>query len=133
MFMEFHVSKKVRDLCKFDGDLFSFNGNVIFSNPANVRKFAYAINASLDPVLEANKMIKAGQLNAMGLIDEILHLVCNAFRKQENPKAFEQLEAYLDNQFGKKAVDEMLVQFTEEFPPLAVYRGKTTIAKYLAG
>ena len=93
--MEFHVSKKVRDLCKFDGELFSFNGNVIFSNPANVRKFAYAINASLDPVLEANKMIKAGQLNAMGLIDEILHLVCKAVRKQENPKAFEQLAEYL--------------------------------------
>nr|MCR4940741.1 calponin homology domain-containing protein [Treponemataceae bacterium] len=81
--MEFHVSKKVRDMCKFDGELFSFSGNVVFSNFNNVRKFAHAINSLLDPVLEAEKMIKAGQLNAMGLIDEILHLVCSEFRKQE--------------------------------------------------
>ena len=131
--MEFHVSKKIRDICKFDGDLFSFSGNVIFSNFTNVRKFAFAINSSLDPVLDANKMIKAGQLNAMGLIDEILHLVCSEFRKQENPKAFAELEAFLDKTLGKKAVDEMLLQFTAEFPPLAVYRGKTTAEKYLAG
>ena len=104
--MEFHVSKKIRDICKFDGDLFSFSGNVIFSNFTNVRKFAFAINSSLDPVLDANKMIKAGQLNAMGLIDEILHLVCSEFRKQENPKAFAELEAFLDKTLGKKAVDE---------------------------
>ncbi|MCR4714217.1 MAG: alpha-amylase [Treponemataceae bacterium] len=131
--MEFHVSKKMRDICKFDGKLFSFSGNVIFSDFANVRKFAHAINSTLDPVLEANKMIKAGQLNAMGLIDEILHLVCSEFRKQENPKAFEQLEEYLDRQFGKKVLDDMLLQFTEEFPPLAVYQGKIDAVKYLEG
>ncbi|MCR4939540.1 MAG: alpha-amylase [Treponemataceae bacterium] len=130
--MEFHVSKKVRDMCKFDGELFSFSGNVIFSNFNNVRKFAHSINSLLDPVLEAEKMIKAGQLNAMGLIDEVLHLVCSEFRKQENPKAFMELEVYLDKKFGKKAMDEMLIQFTEEFPPLAVYQGKTDISSYLA-
>ncbi|MBR4011592.1 MAG: hypothetical protein IKI98_02090, partial [Spirochaetaceae bacterium] len=71
--MEFHVSKKVRDLCNFDESLFSFNGNVIFTNFKAVRTFAQKINATMNPVLESEKMIKAGQLNAMGLIDEIFH------------------------------------------------------------
>ena len=81
--MEFHISKKVRDLCNFDESLFSFNGNVIFTNFKAVRTFAQKINSTMNPVLESNKMIKAGQLNAMGLIDEIFHYVCKEFRKSE--------------------------------------------------
>ena len=57
--MEFHVSKKVRDLCNFDESLFSFNGNVIFTNFKAVRTFAQKINSTMNPVLESNKMIKA--------------------------------------------------------------------------
>ena len=112
--MEFHVSKKVRDLCNFDESLFSFNGNVIFTNFKAVRTFAQKINATMNPVLESNKMIKAGQLNAMGLIDEIFHYICGEFRKSENPKANEQLEkmskklkSYIEQRLEKKNIVEL--------------------------
>ena len=129
--MEFHVSKKVRDLCNFDESLFSFNGNVIFTNFKAVRSFAQKINATLNPVLEANKMIKAGQLNAMGLIDEIFHYVCSEFRKSENPKAFEELYDSLKAKLGEEALHQLLVDFNTEFPPVAVYQGKISIEDYL--
>ena len=29
---EFHVGKKIRDLCKFDGKLYASTGNVIIAN-----------------------------------------------------------------------------------------------------
>ena len=71
MHMEFHVSKKIRDLCNFDKTLFSFDGNVIFANFKDVRLFAQKINDTMNPVIDGDKMIKAGQLNAMGLIDPV--------------------------------------------------------------
>ena len=131
--MEFHVSKKVRDLCNFDESLFSFNGNVIFTNFKAVRTFAQKINATMNPVLESNKMIKAGQLNAMGLIDEIFHYICGEFRKSENPKAFTELYESLQAKLGEEALHQLLVDFNTEFPPVAVYQGKISIEDYLKG
>ena len=129
--MEFHISKKVRDLCNFDESLFSFNGNVIFTNFKAVRSFAQKINSTMNPVLESNKMIKAGQLDAMGLIDEIFHYVCKEFRKSENPKAFVELYETLEAKLGKEALNQILVDFNTEFPPVAVYQGKISIEDYL--
>jgi hypothetical protein len=38
--MEFHVSRKARDLCQFDDVLFTLSGNVIFPNFYAARVFA---------------------------------------------------------------------------------------------
>ena len=130
--MEFHVSKTIRDKCNFDGELFSFNGNVILRNAKNIRKFAKKINDTFDPVKESHKMIRAGQLNAMGLIDEIFHYVCSEFRKQKNPEAFNQAYSQLEAKFGKERTEKMLLEFTREFPPLAVYQKKISCEDYLA-
>ncbi|MCR4790603.1 MAG: alpha-amylase [Treponemataceae bacterium] len=130
--MEFHVSKEMRDKCDFDLSMFGSSGNVILANFKNVRLFAKKINDQFDPVLESNKMIKASQLNAMGLIDEIFHYVCYLYRKQANPKAFENMLKTLDEKLGKEKVDALLTEFTSEFPPTAVYRGEITAEKYLA-
>ena len=131
--MEFHVSKAMRDKCDFDLSLFATTGNVILTNFKNVRLFAKKINDQFDPVLESSKMVKAGQLNAMGLIDEIFHYVCQMFRKQVNAKAFEQMVKVLDEELGKEKVDKLLAEFTEEFPPTSVYRGEISAQDYLAG
>ena len=42
---EFHISKEIRDLCKFDQGLFASSGNVVFANMKNVRAFALLLNA----------------------------------------------------------------------------------------
>ncbi|MBR4011789.1 MAG: alpha-amylase, partial [Spirochaetaceae bacterium] len=95
--------------------------------------FAQKINATMNPVLESNKMIKAGQLNAMGLIDEIFHYICGEFRKSENPKAFTELYESLQAKLGEEALHQLLVDFNTEFPPVAVYQGKISIEEYLKG
>ncbi|MFI3257262.1 MAG: alpha-amylase, partial [Spirochaetales bacterium] len=127
--MEFHVSKKMRDTYKFDLALFSTNGNVIFTDFKNVRLFAHKINKSANP----EHAITAGQLNAMGLIDEIFHIVCQAFRDTKNAAAFEELLTISEKKLGKKNADALLSEFTAEFPPLAVYRDEISIKDYLAG
>lgn len=128
---EFHVSKKMRDRCQFDGSLFSTTGNVILSNQKNVRLFAKKINDTIDPILHPEQIIRAGQLNAMGLIDEIFHYVCYLYRKQMNYKAFSDALALLDEKFGQEKIDQLLLDFTSEFPPLDVYRNVIFAETYL--
>ena len=130
-YFEFHVSRSIRERCQFDGSLFSTTGNVILANFKNVRLFAKKINDTIDPVLHPEQMIKAGQLNAMGLIDEIFHFVCYLYRRQIAPKAFADALAILDEKYGKEAIDQLLLDFTNEFPPADVYRNIVFPETYL--
>ena len=130
---EFHISKKIRDLCNFDGGLFASSGNVVFANMRNVRAFQLLINNVFESRGEENKKLSAGQLNAMGLIDEILHYVCMLYRRDKVLTFMDDLLATLDKEFGRAEVDGLLLDFIREFPPVAVYKEKISAADYLAG
>ena len=121
---EFHVSKDIRDKCQFDSSLYTSSGNVIITDLKKVRIFAEKLNQYYDKIGLSEKRISAGQLNAMGLIDEILHYVSMLYRRDGIKSSFEGLLQSLDSKFGKEKIDEILLQFTNEFPPTAVYREK---------
>ena len=80
---EFHISTKIRDLCNFNRGLFASSGNVVFANMKNVREFQVLINNVFESRGQENAKLSAGQLNAMGLIDEILHYVCMLYRRDK--------------------------------------------------
>ena len=128
---EFHVAKKIRDICKFDEQLYSSSGNVIIGNMPAIRKFADKLNKYFDAEGKSDKRIGAGSLNAMGLIDEVFHYVCMLYRRDKQTDAFKTILSELDKAFTKKEVDEMLLQFSEEFPPVEVYKGKISAKEYL--
>ena len=129
---EFHVSKKIRDVCQFDGRMFASTGNVILANLKNVRAFADKLNKEFDRRGQKDKRISAGSLNAMGLIDEIFHYVCMLYRRDKLLESFKKVLADLDELYTKEAIDSMLLDFTKEFPPVEVYQGKLSPEEYLA-
>jgi hypothetical protein len=129
--MEFHVSRLSRDRYQFDQSLFSFNGNVILANFHAARIFAQKINQKKDLINFPEQAIKAGQLNAMGLIDEILHFVIALYRKQKNPKVMQQALDDLNLWLGSKDVERTLKRFVTDFPPVAVYQGELSVDDYL--
>ncbi len=131
--MEFHVSRQARDKYQFDESLFSLSGNVIFANFRAARLFAQKINARRDLVSFPEQALRAGQLNAMGFIDEILHMVVNLYRQQKNPIVMADALDWLYGMLGKDSVDNTLRCFAEEFPPLAVYRREVSLEEYLQG
>ncbi len=130
---EFHISRQVRDKYQFDETLFSLSGNVIFANFHAARVFAQKINKKRDLVLFPEKAVRAGQINAMGLIDEILHYIISLYRQQKNPKVMEQALGWLYERIGIEDVEEALRLFTDQFPPIAVYRRESNIDDYLKG
>ncbi|MFQ5864576.1 MAG: alpha-amylase family glycosyl hydrolase [bacterium] len=129
--MEFHVCRAARDLFQFDETLFTLSGNVIFANFHAARVFAMKMNEKRDLVSYPEQVVKAGHINAMGLIDEILHYVTGLFRKQKNPEVMAQALQCLYEKIGKETVDLTLRRFVDDFPPVAVYRGEMSPDAYL--
>ncbi len=130
---EFHVSRLAREKYNFDQTLFKFDGNVIFTDFLAARTFAQKINQQRDLVNYPERAIRAGDINALGLIDEILHLVISLYRKQIDPQVIAEAYEMLESTLGKKRLDNVLIRFTQEFPPLPVYQGEISVMDYLAG
>ena len=131
--LEFHVSRQAREKYQFDQSLFSLTGNVILANFHAARVFAQKMNQKRDLILFPEQAVKAGQINAMGLIDEILHYVIRQYREEKNPQVMEQALAYLNTELGEDAVDRTLRAFVDQFPNLTVYRREIGLTDYLNG
>ncbi len=129
---EFHISREVREQCKFSSSLYSSTGNVVISDMKAVRIFTEKLNQHFDKIGLPEKRVSAGSINAMGLIDEILHYCCMLYRKTKLSTAFSDALKYLDNKYGTEKIDELLIQFNTEFPPTEVYRGEISVKKYLS-
>ncbi|MDR2193041.1 MAG: alpha-amylase [Treponema sp.] len=122
--MEFHICNEIRSECGVEKDLFSISGNVVFTDFPAVRSLAQKLNTK-------GYTVKAGQLNAMGLIDEILHYLVSLYREQVQPDVFDTALARLNQKLGESKTLQLLKQFCTRFPPKKVYSGETTVDTYL--
>lgn len=129
--MEFHLSRKARYKYQFDQSIAALSGNVIFANFHAARLFAQKINERRDLVHFPEQAVHAGSINAMGLIDEIMHLVILLYRQQKNPSLTQDALDWLFGLFGKEEIDAALREFADEFPPLAVYSQDSSVDEYL--
>lgn len=129
---EFHVSKSARDYYQFDLSLFSLSGRVVLADFAAAQRFAQAMNAKRDLLRHPEQAVQASQVNAMGLIDEMLHLLVRDYLEQ-HPTAMQQALASLEDKLGPRAVEQALRTFAALFPPIRVYRGEISLEDYLAG
>ncbi|MBN1877565.1 MAG: alpha-amylase [Anaerolineae bacterium] len=130
---EFHVSRDARDRYQFDQTLFALRGNVIFANFHAARLFAQKMNGKRDLINYPEQAVRAGQINAMGLIDEIFHYILRQYCQQRNPHVMKEALIYLESTLGKEAVNTALSAFVDTFPPTAVYQRQLTTEAYLAG
>ena len=128
---EFHVSRECRDRYAFDDTFFAFNGNVIFANFRAARLFAQRMNEQRDVANHPERAVRAGEINALGLVDEILHYIIAQYRQQRKPAVMEEAFAYLADRLGGGPVEELVTAFVALFPPVAVYKGQLTAADYL--
>ncbi|MEP7360385.1 MAG: alpha-amylase family glycosyl hydrolase [Chloroflexota bacterium] len=133
MAFEFHVSRDARQRYDFDEALFRLSGNAVFADYAAARRFAHAMNAQRDLKAEPGSAVRAGDINAMGLIDEIAHYVVELYRRQRNPQVMAGALTALDQRLGTASLATALEAFAERFPTVAAYRGDQSAAEYLAG
>src|SRR5579859_3070277 len=128
---EFHVSRAARDRYRFEEELFSWNGNVFFANVAASRRFAEKMNRQRDVESHPERTIHPGALNAMALIDELLHAMVARYREQRDPKAMIDAVGWFESRLGHEPLDQALLEFTHQFPPVEVYVSKRSARDWL--
>jgi glycosidase len=116
---EFHISLAARRKYDFDDALFGLDGRVIVADFAAARRLAESMTRLRGYV------VPASDINALGLIDEILHILVRQYEMQNPGVMRRALEAAGEN------VEAALLKFTEEFPPRAVYPGGMSPRRYL--
>ncbi|HUI88298.1 MAG TPA: alpha-amylase family glycosyl hydrolase [Anaerolineales bacterium] len=122
---EFHVSRRARQKYEFDETLFATDGRLVLSDFSAARRFTERIYAV------SGRLIPASDIYALGLMDEVLHLIIRHYEKQ-NPGVMARAMDALQSTLGHRLI-ETLFKFTDEFPPVAVFHGKRTVEEYLAG
>ena len=130
--MEFHISRTARDRYAFDRALFTLHGNVVFADFHAARVFAHRMNQKRNLARFPETAVRASEIHAMGLIDEILHFVVGLY-KEEHTHIFKEALNSLNRQIGKKRVDRALFAFIDSFPPLSVIRGEVNPEEYMDG
>jgi enoyl-CoA hydratase/carnithine racemase len=107
----------------------------VFPNFAASRRFAQKMNElrAAEIAADPGRTARAGDLNAMGLIDEVLHRVIELYREQRNPELLTATLDALSAELGADSVERTLEAFAERFPTVAAYRGELTPQDYLAG
>ena len=136
--MEFHISRSIREKLALDDVLFSYTGNIVFANVAASRKLAQQLNElrqkeSAATPLDPSRVVHAGALFAMGLIDEFAHALVAQYRKTIDPNVLSAAVSWFTSQSDAVKLDRLLLTFTEQFPSVAVYRGELTAKQWLAG
>lgn len=130
---DFHISRAAREKYKIEKSLFSLTGKVILADYQQTRILSERINSVRREEGNVNQFVTAGQVNALGLLHEIFHLLIRKYQESDNPGVFNKAINHLKNEITESGLEKTLLTFVEEFPPLPVYNKEITPAEYLKG
>jgi len=130
---EFHVARPARDAYEISDSLFSLRGRVLLQNFKAARLLAQRMNEKRDLAQHPDQAVHAGQLNAMSLLHEMMHLMIVAYREANNPELLGEALEWTETELPSDTVEAALLRFADQFPVVDVYRGNHSAADYLAG
>lgn len=128
---DFHVSRAAREKYKIEQSLFSVTGKVILADYQKARILSEKINSKRREEGNADQFVTAGQINALGLLHEIFHLLIRKYEESDNPGVFSKAINHLKYEISENGLEKTLLAFVEEFPPLPVYNNELSPEKYL--
>src|SRR5580700_11053709 len=131
--MEFHINRELRERLGVDDQLFSYTGNVVFANVTACRVLAQKMNEARGAGNDPSRIVNAGALFAMGLIDELNHALVERYRKEIDPNVLKDAVKWFSAHARPEEVERMIRVFAEQFPNTAVYRGEIPVEEWLRG
>ena len=130
---EFHIARQARDRYTFADRLFSLTGNSVIVDLAASRELAHRMNTVRDATRHPDRAVHPGALNAMGILDEITHVVLSLYRARRDPRVMLDALDWFETRVTPAALETTLLAFADRFPTVAVYRGLQSAAIWLAG
>jgi glycosidase len=131
--MEFHISRAIREKLQIDGLLFSYTGNVVFANVASSRRLASRLNELRGSDGDPSRLVNAGALFAMGMIDELNHALVARYRQDIDPTLLVDALRWFEGQITPAGLKKLLRAFVTKFPSVDVFQGKLTPQQWLEG
>jgi len=128
----FHMAKEARIKYGFEEELFSQTGILIVANFAAARRLAARINRVRTEESQTDKLVTPGQINALGLLHELIHLVFRNYEQVQNPGVFARSVGYLKEIIGDEDLGKVMKRYVEIFPPIPVQRGELSADEYLS-
>jgi glycosidase len=128
---EFHVARGARETYRFDDDGFSLAGHILIADTRSARNLAMKINAVRRSAIHPERAVQAGDIYAMGLIDEVFHYVIGLYLDQFGRSVMEQLEEALRSVLGEEPFERLLMTFSERFPTVAHYHDRESARESL--
>ncbi len=130
--MEFHVHASLRKATRIEKALFASSGNLVIPDFAAARQMAQALRDLGSVRGQDTSRLSSGRLNAMGLVDEILHIVFRLYRERVDQQAIPRLMEAAREEVGPEGLDAILKEFCEQFPPADVYSGRMSAEAWLS-
>jgi len=126
--LEFHLSRAARERCSFDRDLLKDEGGFRIPDALTVQELTARMNARLAP---AGKGAKPGHLYALVLLQHILHVVVDRYRRERERSVFEKAEQWLAERPPEPKVAESVQRFGSHYTPIPVFRGERELREFL--
>ncbi|WP_246153292.1 alpha-amylase family glycosyl hydrolase [Terriglobus albidus] len=91
------------------------------------------MNQVRDVQKHPERVVHAGAIYAMGLIDEASHVLLERYRQELDPAAMTDALTWFSGYIGSHQLDRLLLSFVEQFPGSSVYRAVQTPKEWLTG
>ncbi len=121
--LEFLISRRAREMYRLDETLFILDGHITPASFEIAKRFANAVS------IARSETFPAADIYAMGLLHEALHLIIRRFLER-SPQTIHRALTFLETYLGEN-LERTLLQFVEEFPPLALRKGEISAQDYL--
>jgi glycosidase len=131
--MEFHIGRDARERYQFAETLFSYTGNVVLADMPACRELTHRMNQVRETDTHPEQALHAGELYAIGLIDEASHVLMARYRQQFDPEVMNAALDWFAGQVGEEKLKRLLLKFVEHFPGSTVIRGDHTPDQWLGG
>ncbi len=124
---EFHVSRYARERYALNESLFSIHGQLLLADFKTAQELSVKFNEGKPQDLN----VKASDLHAAGLLDEILHLLIANYRKNINTNIIKEALQTLNERFSDEPLEQTFKTFAYLFPATAVFKNEQSLDDYL--
>lgn len=123
---EFHLSRAAREKYSVDDTIISLTGAAMVVEMDAARQLARSLQS-------AGRQVSAADLLAMGLIDEIQHLLLLEHSRKKNDNLLAAAAEHLRAILGEDSYVATLKEFARNFPTVALHKGTITLEEYFRG
>lgn len=97
-----------------------------------LRLLAQRVNRRRAAAQPPEPPLAAGQLNALRLLERLLHRLVGVYRERHGDETFDRAFEWLEQRFGAAEVERLLETFVDLYPPDEVFTGLVGVETWLA-